>query len=92
MTVYTLPSTHDERRQLVEEITRWCATVLGYPTRQPNISNWNQMSMPKLRHAHKCWQEVIASREAAGGSVTGQTKLFDAEREKNAEANAITKH
>lgn len=65
---YTLPSTSDERQQLVSEITVMCARVLGYPTRQPNVARWTQMEMSELRRVHGNWKMLMAR--------TGQSTAF----------------
>lgn len=67
---FILPSTFDERRDLVNGITLMCFRVLGYPTRQANIARWTQMEMPELRRVHENWCKFMRSHEAAGEKLT----------------------
>ncbi len=58
---FILPSTLDERRKLISEITSWCAERLGSLVRQANVERWQQMEMPELRRVHDNWHKLMRS-------------------------------
>lgn len=58
-----MPGTTDERFNLVAEITRMCADVLGYPTRQANRVGWSKMPIGDLRIVHANWKALMPAHE-----------------------------
>lgn len=63
--VFKLPSTHDERRDLVNGLTLMCARLLGSPVRQANIARWSEMEMPEIRRVHANWCKLVRAQEDA---------------------------
>lgn len=62
---YVMPSTIDERRQLIRELCDMATEVLGYPTRQANIALWSEMQIGELRRVHGNWEELMRRRAVA---------------------------
>jgi hypothetical protein len=76
---YKMPSTVDERKQLVSEIAVMAERILGYPARHANVEGWLALPMVQLRLTHKAWTEadaVIARKRAGVAEVTVESKSF----------------
>jgi hypothetical protein len=66
---YTLPSTADEKRTLIDELCVMTTRVLGYPTRQANITRWWQMPVSELRKINEKWRALDErTKQKQGGA------------------------
>ncbi len=85
---YTLPSTADEREQLVLTLAALTSEFFGYPARSANLAQWRAMPVAELRRVCGNWRgadsEVpagcrVLDRQAAvegAGTMNNQIKAL----------------
>ncbi|MGI8655425.1 MAG: hypothetical protein ACR2LC_09425 [Pyrinomonadaceae bacterium] len=63
--IFKLPSTYDERRDLLDGLAIMCARALGSPVRQADVARWSALEMPEMRRVHANWCKLVSAHESA---------------------------
>lgn len=66
---YVMPSRHDEKHALVEELCRHYADFFGVPTRQALVAQWWKSSVLELGVFVRNWRGLMKRRAEIGVSA-----------------------